>query len=145
MPPCFMRSISFASSRLSTAGPNHHQRIIMRESSGGCRNIRSTSGMPEFEVESDFACDHAGTASAPQQASTAATRLETCTNVPADFNFPPVLSFDTTNKSSCLIHTCDLYIEDNLFVRFTRAQGGECEGVSRVGHGFSASTSTSKT
>src|SRR2546430_10300013 len=36
MPPAFMRRISRSSSGLVTAGPNHHQRIMIRASSGGC-------------------------------------------------------------------------------------------------------------
>src|SRR5574337_979812 len=35
MPASFIASISRGASSLETAGPNHHQRIIMRESSGG--------------------------------------------------------------------------------------------------------------
>src|SRR5215470_1411860 len=46
MPPSFIRRISRSSSGLVTAGPNHHQRIMMRASSGGLRNedLRSSSG-----------------------------------------------------------------------------------------------------
>src|SRR5215469_4777960 len=35
MPPAFIMRISFSSSALLTPGPNHHQRIMMRASSGG--------------------------------------------------------------------------------------------------------------
>src|SRR5215813_11530845 len=46
MPPSFIRRISRSSSGLVTAGPNHHQRIMMRASSGGLRkeDLRSSSG-----------------------------------------------------------------------------------------------------
>ena len=35
MPPSFMRRISFSICSRVTEGPNHHQRIMMRLSSGG--------------------------------------------------------------------------------------------------------------
>src|ERR1700736_1308372 len=49
MPPCFIVRISRSSSGLVTEGPNHHQRIMIRESSGGfwkerCRVARSAPG-----------------------------------------------------------------------------------------------------
>src|SRR5215475_9425949 len=46
MPPSFMSRISRSSSGLVTAGPNHHQRIMMRASSGGLRkeDLRPSSG-----------------------------------------------------------------------------------------------------
>src|SRR5579883_1786335 len=43
MPPCFMARISRSSSGFLTAGPNHHQRIMIRESSGGCSKPRCTA------------------------------------------------------------------------------------------------------
>src|SRR5579883_2401692 len=43
IPPSFMSRISRSSSGFVTAGPNHHQRIIMRASSGGFSKPRRTS------------------------------------------------------------------------------------------------------
>src|SRR6185369_13716268 len=45
MPPSFIKRISRSSSALVTAGPNHHQRIMMRESSGGFRKERCRSSI----------------------------------------------------------------------------------------------------
>src|ERR1035441_3142288 len=43
MPPSFMNRISRSSSGLVTDGPNHHQRTIMRASSGGRSKPRRSS------------------------------------------------------------------------------------------------------
>src|SRR5580692_3633167 len=40
MPPSFISRISRSSSGFTAAGPNHHQRIMIRASSGGCSNER---------------------------------------------------------------------------------------------------------
>src|SRR6185436_8171952 len=43
MPPCFITFISRSSSGLVTAGPNHHHRIMILESSGGLWKSRCKS------------------------------------------------------------------------------------------------------
>src|SRR5262245_48568906 len=43
MPPSFIKRISRSSSALVTDGPNHHQRIMIRASSGGRSNPRCRS------------------------------------------------------------------------------------------------------
>src|SRR4051794_16323969 len=54
MPPCFMARISRSSSGVVTAEPNHHQRIRMRESSGGrSKDWRTPATVSAANAEAD--------------------------------------------------------------------------------------------
>ena len=62
MPPAFMLRISRAISAFVTAGPNHHQRIMIRESSGGVRNDDSSEAKSANAARANASSANAGTA-----------------------------------------------------------------------------------
>src|SRR5262249_46176720 len=55
MPPSFIARISRSSSGFVTAGPNHHQRIMMRASSGGFAKDRCSSSIGAAGTRLDVA------------------------------------------------------------------------------------------